>query len=98
MTIRDSWSEGGVNGKRRTVLEVTVVLTGAGSGASSNKIPASAFGLTVIEEVSSFVNDGGDLIIVGSPNYDGTEIVFKAAATNAFASYTDTFRGTVKGY
>ena len=85
-------------GKRRVALAVTVAISGAGSGDSSKTIPASAFGLRVIEEVSPLVNDSDDLIIVASPNYDGTEIILKAAGTNVPADFTDTFRGVVKGH
>lgn len=98
VTILDHWTDGGLASKRQTVIRVEAVITAAGAGSIGAKIPASAFGLTKVEEVSPLVNDGGDLIVVGAPNYDGSEIVLKAAATNALASYTDTFRFEVKGY
>lgn len=97
VTLLGSWPEGGICGKRRTALAVEIALTSAGSGAADNKIPASAFGLSSIEEVSPLVNDSNDLVIVGTPNFDGSELLLKAAATNAPASYTDTFRCVVKG-
>jgi len=97
VTVLDTWTEGNVNGKRRVALRCQVALSGAGSGATSNKIPASAFGLKKVEEVSLLVNDDSDLVIAASPNYAGTEIILKAAGTNAPASYTDTFRCIVKG-
>lgn len=98
VTILNHWTEGGLNGKRQVVLQVEAVISAAGAGSSGAKLPASAFGLTKVEEVSALMNDGGDLVVVGSPNYDKSEIVLKAAATNALASYSDTFRFTVRGY
>jgi hypothetical protein len=97
VTLLDAWSAGGVNGKRQTVLKLDLVLAGAGSGAASNKIPASALGMSTIEEVSSLVKSDGLVIVPATPNIAGTEIILGGGASNANASYTGTFRCVVKG-
>lgn len=92
-----AWSEGGTNGRRQTVLKLEIVLAGAGSGAASNKIPASALGMGTIDEVSSFVKSDGLVIVPASPNIAGNEIILGGGTSNANASYTGTFRCIVKG-
>jgi hypothetical protein len=97
VTLLDAWPDGGTSGKRRTALKLEIVLAAAGSGATSNKIPASALGLSTIEEVSSFVKSDGLVIVPATPNIAGNEIILGGGASNANASYTGTFRCIVKG-
>lgn len=97
VTLVDTWPESGLSGKRFTVLKLSLVLAGAGSGAASNKIPASVLGLSKIDEVSSFVKSDSLVVIPASPNAAGTEIVLGGGASSATASYTGTFTCLVKG-
>lgn len=97
VTILNSWTEGSVNGKRHTALEVQAAITSAGSGASSNKIPASAFGMSTIIEVSSAVNDANSSVLTASPNYADTEILLSAGNSATPTSVTGTYRFIVKG-
>lgn len=94
VTHIESWREA-YAGKLVKARKVTMVLTSMGT--VTNNIPASAFGLTTILECSPLINDGNDLVVVGSPNYDGTLLLLKAAGSNAPADYTDTFRAIVRG-
>jgi hypothetical protein len=80
------------------VKQVTVVVTAAGSGGAGAKLPASAFGLTSITRVGSFVKDDNSLFVVATPNYTGTEILLKNAGSNAPADYTGTFKTFVQGF
>lgn len=97
VTILNSWTEGGVNSKRHTALEVQAAITSAGSGASSNKIPASAFGMSLIIDVSSFVNDANNSVLTASPNYTDTEILLSAGNSATPTSVTGNYRFIVKG-
>jgi hypothetical protein len=72
-------------------------ISGAGSGAASNKIPAAALGLASIEEVSSFMKSDGAVLLPAAPNVAGTEIILGGGASNAPASYTGLFYAIVKG-
>lgn len=96
VTLVRSWSEGGLALKDRVVKIVSLDL--GGQGTTTNAIPASALGWTVIEEASTFVKDDNTLVVAAAPSADGSKLLLKAAATNAPADYTGTFIGTVRGY
>lgn len=74
-----------------------VVLVAQGDGADGSNIPASAFGMSVIREVSGVVKSDNSIQLVATPKYDGSGILLKAAGTNAPAQYTGTFNMRVKG-
>jgi hypothetical protein len=97
VTILGSWSEGGVTGKRKTALQVSLVLVAAGAGTATNKIPATALGMSIIEDVTSFLKNDLTVLIPATPNVTGSEIILGGGAANAPASYTGTFLGIVKG-
>ena len=97
VTILNSWTEGSVTGKRHTALDVQAAISAAGSGAASNKIPASAFGMSTIIEVSSAVNDANNSVLTASPNYADTEVLLSAGNSATPTSVTGTYRFIVKG-
>lgn len=68
---------------RRTVVGVLTV--DGNDGAAALDIPASLFGLNIIEEVSPMVKSDDSIIVVGAPAYDGLSLLGKAAATAAAA-------------
>src|ERR1700678_2606187 len=76
-----------------------VVLAGNGDGnfGGGSDIPASAFGMSVIREVSGVTKSDNSVILVAAPKADGSGILLKAAGTNAPAQYTGTFNMRVKG-
>lgn len=96
VTILDSWTEGGNNGKKLNVYKCSATFTAMGT--ATNKLLATAFRLIQIERVSPFVADDNSLVIAAAPNVAGTLILLKAAGSNAPADYTDTFYFTVWGY
>lgn len=102
VTIRRSWVEGSINGKRHKVLLCDVVLTG--QGGSTNKILATAFGLTVIESVTAAVKSDDAVIYPAVASTDGSYVLLAnlADATDATrvagADITATVSLTVKGY
>lgn len=83
-----------------TEIIATVVLTGQGS--TSNKIPASAFGLSSIVKVEPVVTDG-NTIYPAAPSYDGTYVLIAGAAGETATNHvvatdlTDTVRMVVYG-
>lgn len=101
VTIDNSFTAGGINGKRQVVLQCTLVLSG--QGGNTNKILASAFDLTKIEECSNAIKDDNLLVYVATPAYDGSylTLVDCTQATDASripADITATVRITVRGY
>ncbi len=78
-------------------LDVSVVLDAAGDGTSTHLIPASAFGMWVIREVSGIVKSDNSVILKGSPTASGDGILLSNAGSNAPAQYTGTFNMRVKG-
>jgi hypothetical protein len=97
VTILNSWTEGGVASKRHTALQVQAEITSAGSGASSNKIPASAFGMSSIIDCSDLIKSDDAAVVSSAPNYAGTELLLSAGNSTTPTSVTGTFRGIVKG-
>lgn len=96
VTLLRAWTEGGLALKDRSVLRVSMVLSTMGT--ATNTIPATAFGLSVIEEVSSLVQDDDTDIIVAGPSNDGSLILLKAAGTNSPADFSGTYEATIRGY
>jgi hypothetical protein len=94
VTKTEIYYEGGNQGRRHKVVDVTLVLTG--QGGTTNKILAALFGMTAIRRAHSF-RDSTENIIVASPSYDGTYLTLKAAATAAPADVTATVKGVVLG-
>ena len=97
-----AWTEGAVTGKRRKVRRVEVY---SGSwGGATNTMPASAFGLSVVEEVTPVLYNDTD-VWLATPSVDGTK-VFLFATLAAAGAPTDVTAGatpeglyfTIKGY
>ncbi len=84
-TVR-TWYEWVNPFRRRTCKLVRATINTMGTIA--NPIPADAFGLTEIEEVSNMVNDDNTLIIPTAVSYDRSKVV-TMLVTNA----TDATRG-----
>jgi hypothetical protein len=96
VTILDSWTEGGNNGKKLNVYKCSVVLSSMGTVA--NGIPATAFRLSTIERVSPWTLSDNTIVLVAAPNVLKTAVLLKAAGTNAPADYSGTYECTVWGY
>jgi len=97
VTLLDHWTEGATNGKRRSALKVSAAITGAGSGGSTAKIPAVAFGLRSIEEVSPLVKSDNAKQYIATPNAAEDEVLVQAGASNAPGDVTGTFVFVVRG-
>lgn len=89
------WLEKGLGGKEIKVRQVTLVLTGQGD--ATNTIAASLFDLTEIHSASPLVKSDDSITVVASPSYDKTKLLLKAAGTNAPATYSGTFKTTIRG-
>jgi len=73
-TVIAVWSEGNTNGKRRkcVIADLSGTFT---AGGSTNKILATAFGLTKIESCSNGVLDDNSLIYILAPSNDGSYLM-----------------------
>lgn len=98
-----SWTEGQLHGKRRAVRRVEVHGAGLSWGGSSNTMPATAFNLRCIEEVSPV--NYGEKGYLAVPSVDGT-LMYIMDTAGAGAAAADITVGatplgmyfTVKGY
>lgn len=98
VTVKDSWTEGSVTGKRIVGKRVALVLTG--QGGTSNLIPASALGFATIERCSNFIVSDNSAIYFGSPSYNNANLhlTLSASGTGAPADVTSlTLYGCVWG-
>lgn len=95
VTPRNYWIEKALGGKEIKVRQVTLVLTGQGD--TTDTIAASLFDLTEIHSVSPLVKYDNSICVVGFPSYDNSKLLLKAAATNAPATYSGTFKTTIRG-
>lgn len=107
VVVERAWNEGGPAGRDITCLQVTLTLTAAGGTTAGSQIPASVLGLRKIEQASLFINSASTVAAQGTPNYDGTLLVFPDSANATAANHntlftstglTGTLRGVVKGY
>lgn len=94
-----AWTEGALTGKRRSVRQVEVY--GGTWGGTTNTMPASAFGLSVIEEATP--GNYGNTFQPSVPASDGSVLHLYAASQGSPADLTvGTTPGglyiTVKGY
>lgn len=74
VTRINSWTRGGTNGRRQKVVQADIAGTFT-AGTPTNKIPASIFGLTKVEEVSLGVLDDNSRVHALIPSYDGANIL-----------------------
>lgn len=96
-----AWTEGGTNGKRRKVRMVEVF--GGSWGGTSNTMPATAFGLSVVEEASLLYYGANSKYYPLAPNSDGSTVYAytSVGGTPADLTLATTTGGgyfTVKGY
>lgn len=106
ITLNRTWTEGGQGGKEMSARDFSLTTqTSPGNGSDTNSIPASAFQLTKIEEVSALLWNSTDSLAVGAvPSPDGTklylinlEAAVDADRGNAVDFISKAFRGVIKG-
>ena len=98
VTVVRFWTTGDSNGRRNKVLVCDIVdaTNGLSVGDETNLIPASAFGLTRIENCGNLVvrtTATGAVVAVywAAPNTDGSAVVLsKITVTEHSGSYTAT--------
>jgi len=98
-----AWTEGGLNGKRRVAKRVEIF--DATVGGLTNQIPASAFGMRVVEETTAAYNADTTHAVATVPSASGGAVYLYTALDNntdpADAVIANTPTGlyfTVKGY
>ena len=70
VVIDRSWTENGITGKNR--IGMLCRLTNGTFGSTTNKIPATAFGLRVIESCSGvWAKEDDSIAYAARPSYDG---------------------------
>ncbi len=98
-TVR-TWYEWVNPFRRRTCKLVRAAFSSAGDGST---VPASAFGLTEIEEVGAMIKSDNSLVYYAAPNYARDAILIPdvidgtATAHATPAAITGTFQFIVKG-
>lgn len=107
VAIERDFVDSGVSNSRRRVQRTTVslraTLTLGGQGTATNKIPASALGLSRITNSGGFVKSDNTVIVPSVPSADGSMLLLLAVtnATDATraapADFTGTFTGFVEG-
>lgn len=105
LSLQDSWSEGGVAGKRRTAKRFKI--TGS---PSASQLTAADFGFRKIEESSPITDASNGSMYITCPSYDGSVLYIGDVGAGAsdgtvnatsFGVITITDPGwwvTVKGY
>lgn len=96
VTVNAEYLGLGGNSKRGVFRELTLTL--ASMGTATNQIGATALGFEKILSSSPLIISDNTVMIVATPNYDGTLLLLKAAGTNAPADFTGTYKVTVFGY
>lgn len=81
-----------------TLFTKACVVTLTTQGTTTNKILATAFGLSAFEESSSFSKSDNLEVIVPGVSNDRSYLLLKAAATNVPADFAGTYNVYVKGY
>lgn len=95
VTVVDNYTEGGANGKKYSVYDLTLVLVAMGT--ATNKIQASVFGLATIQRCSLAIDSANVAVYPTSPSYDGTLVLIGGGASNAPQDITATIHITVWG-
>jgi len=96
VTVVDNYEEGGSNGKRFSVFELTLVLSSMGT--TTNKIQASVLGLTTIVRSTPAVDSNNAAVYPTAPSYDGTLLLIGGGSSNAPQDISATVHVTVFGY
>jgi hypothetical protein len=97
VTITDSYSVGATNGKRRSVVEATLIL--AAQGGLVNFVAVSLFGLSKATgvKINSCITSGNtDYLVVAQVDQTGTKILFGNYAAGAVTFPSDVATANVK--
>lgn len=101
VTVTRSWEEGDRFGKRqRIVKRVSLALTG--QGGSTNKILATALGLSKIETATPLTKSDNSVVHPAAPSADGSYLLVNGISTGALTAapgdLTGTFTTEIRGY
>lgn len=93
VTLNRDWFAG----LQRNVRQKDVTLVLDAMGTATNKIPASALGLTKILGSTALVKSDGLVIVLGVADYTGDNLLLKSETAATALDYTGTFRGVITG-
>jgi hypothetical protein len=86
------------NGLTLFTKACTVTLTTHGSASAGERILATAFGLSSVEESTPWVKTDNAEIVPAGPAADRTFLLLKAAGTAAPAATSGAYNAVLKGY
>lgn len=98
VSVSRTMSETRSNGLTLFEKACTVTLATNGTMTAGEKIPASAFGLSSLEEVSAFVKSDNTEVLAAGISNDRGNVLLKAAGSNAPAAYSGAYTCVVRGY
>ena len=98
VVVNRSWEQTLSNQLILKSKQVKMTLATHGTKTSGELIPASAFGLSSIEECSPLTKSDNGTVILAGPSRDGANLLLRALATNAIAAATGDYYAVVKGY
>lgn len=98
VSVNRSSSETLSNGMVLVRKAVSITLPDNGTVVAEKKIPASAFGLSSLEDVSSLVSAIDDEILIPAVVENRMFLVLQSAGANTAASYSGTYNCVVRGY
>jgi len=94
VVVLDSWYASGLD---KRIINRKLRVTLSSMGTTTNKIKASVLGFHSIEGPVTLIASDNSIMLVGTPSYDGTLVLLKAAGTNAPADFSGTFIGVFVG-
>lgn len=95
VAVIDDWYSGGLNARKFHYKKLSITLTSMGSVA--NAIPAEVLGLRKIQGCEPLVKTDDTLIVLAAPSTDRSQLLLKAAGTNAPGDYSGVFHVIVHG-
>lgn len=93
VTINRSWYAG----QDKQIMSRDVNLTLSGQGTTANAINADTLGFKTFEGISTLTKGDDSEVVIGIPSVDKSQLLLKAAGTNAPAAFTGAYRGVVNG-
>ena len=97
VTVLETWTEGGLHGKRHVAKRVTLNLRAMGS--TTNRITATVLGFKRIVDSSGIANSTSGDLYLAFPSSDGSILLLvdPSVAANTPADITDIVTLIVKG-
>lgn len=96
VVVSRQWSATLSNGT--TLFSKACSVTLSTMGSLTNKIPATAFGLSSFERSSPWMKSTNDQVVPAGPSNDRSLLLLRASATEAVADHDGVYTCVVEGY